>query len=127
MQKHATLDTVKKGNWLVKASAFDDQILIFFCDLRTMESHVEMFYCENKAYTYVELLTATWIMSYIMQTRIVKLINPFNKEIWFCDNYSEHHSVDGVDYIKVYKPELPSRSYLMRKDALQKSVTPLSR
>ena len=62
-----------------------------------------------------------------MQTRTVKLINPFNKEIWFCDNYSDHHSVDGVEYIKVYKPEHPSRGHLMRKDALRKAVTPLSR
>lgn len=62
-----------------------------------------------------------------MQSRTIKLINPVNKEIWLCDNYSDHHNVDGVEYIKVYKPDYPGRGHLMRKDALHKVTTSLSR
>lgn len=56
-----------------------------------------------------------------MKKKTVKLINPLNKEEWMCDDYVDTHIVEGVEYVKVYKPETPARAHLMRKDALQKS------
>jgi hypothetical protein len=53
--------------------------------------------------------------------KTVKLQNPLNKEVWWCDNVNETRSVDGVDYITVYKKETPTRTHLMRKTALSKS------
>lgn len=50
----------------------------------------------------------------------VRLENPLNQEVWYCDNFNETHSVDGVEYIKVYKIDNPKRTNLMRKSALQK-------
>lgn len=50
----------------------------------------------------------------------VKLENPLNQEIWYCNNFNETFEVDGVDYIRVYKPNTPNRTNLMRKSALQK-------
>jgi hypothetical protein len=50
----------------------------------------------------------------------VKLHNPLNKEVWFCEDFSNIKTVDGVDYVTVYKEETPERTHLMRKDALQK-------
>jgi hypothetical protein len=49
-----TLGVICFGDWLVKASSFDDQILIFFYNEATIEHHTKMFYCENKAFNYVE-------------------------------------------------------------------------
>lgn len=51
------MQVVRRGDWSLKASAFDDQILIFFYNEATMEHHTKMFYCENKAFTYVEGLS----------------------------------------------------------------------
>lgn len=52
--------------------------------------------------------------------KTVKLENPLNQEIWYCDDFSQITSVDGIDYIKVYKKETPQRTNLMRKSALNK-------
>lgn len=49
-----TLPTVMFGNWLFKASSFDDQILIFCFNARTMDHHTRMFYDEEKAFNYIE-------------------------------------------------------------------------
>lgn len=50
----------------------------------------------------------------------VRLINPLNQEEWLCDDYSNTRSVDGVEYVTVFKAGYPTRTHLMRKDALQK-------
>lgn len=52
--------------------------------------------------------------------KTIKLENPLNQEVWYCDDFSQVTSVDGVDYIKVYKKETPKRINLMRKSALNK-------
>lgn len=57
------------------------------------------------------------------QPKPIKLINPLNQENWWCLDYSKTHSVDGVDYIIVFKPENTQRQLLMRKDALRKVST----
>lgn len=49
-----TLDPVKFNNWIVKASIFDDQILIFFLNVFTMQSYCRIFYDEEMAHTYIE-------------------------------------------------------------------------
>ena len=49
----------------------------------------------------------------------LRLVNPLNSEEWFCKDYTDVKTIDGIDYIKVYKPEQP-RVLLMRKDALRK-------
>jgi hypothetical protein len=50
----ATLQTVMLGDWLVKASSFDDQILIFLHNERTINTHIKMFYDEEVAHEYIE-------------------------------------------------------------------------
>jgi hypothetical protein len=55
-----------------------------------------------------------------MFSKPTKLINPLNQEVWWCVNVSEVKVVDGIEYVTVYKSETPSRSHLMRKDALRK-------
>jgi hypothetical protein len=52
--KHVTLNTVRKGNWLIKASCLDDQLLIFFYNECIMISGVAVFYCEEQAYNFIE-------------------------------------------------------------------------
>jgi hypothetical protein len=55
-----------------------------------------------------------------MKKRPVKLTNPLNQEQWLCDEYDKPVTIEGVNYVKVYKPETPNRTHLMRKDALRK-------
>ena len=47
---------IRRGDWLIKASSFDDQILILFWNDATMEQYTKMFYSENSAYQYIESL-----------------------------------------------------------------------
>lgn len=54
MSNFFSLPALCFGSWLVKASSFDDQILIFFYNDRTMEHHTKMFYDENEAFFYIE-------------------------------------------------------------------------
>jgi len=49
-----TLQTVMLGDWLIKASSFDDQILIFLHNERTINTHIKMFYDEEKAHEFIE-------------------------------------------------------------------------
>ena len=51
-----SLQMIRRGDWLIKASSFDDQILLFIWNECTMEQHVVMFYCENKAHEFIERL-----------------------------------------------------------------------
>lgn len=50
----------------------------------------------------------------------VTLLNPLNSEVWVCDDYTKVQSIDGIDYITVYKKD-NNRRFLMRKDALKRT------
>lgn len=52
--RFCSIEVVYLGDWLVKASSFDDQILIFCFNERTIEHHTKMFYDEEKAHSYIE-------------------------------------------------------------------------
>ena len=49
----------------------------------------------------------------------VKLTNPLNQDVWFCEDFEDVRNVDGIEYVTVYKEETPDRTHLMRKDALR--------
>lgn len=51
--------------------------------------------------------------------KVTVLINPLNSEQWFCEDYSTVKTIDGINYVTVYRPENMSRTFLMRKDALK--------
>jgi len=57
--KYVTLNTVRKGNWLIKASCFDDQILVFFHNSLTLAFFFKIFYNEECAYTFIEEIIVT--------------------------------------------------------------------
>lgn len=52
----------------------------------------------------------------------VRLENPLNQEIWYCNDFNDIHLVDGVEYVRVFRKDTPNRTNLMRKSALQKAV-----
>ncbi len=54
--KLVTLGTIRKGDWLIKASCFDEQILIFIYNECIMFSKITVFFCEEKAHNYIESL-----------------------------------------------------------------------
>jgi len=54
--KLVTLGTVQRGDWLIKASCFDEQILIFIYNECIMLSKIAVFYCEEKARNFIESL-----------------------------------------------------------------------
>ncbi len=54
--KLVTLGTIRKGDWLIKASCFDEQILIFIFNECIMLSKIAVFYCEEKAHNFIESL-----------------------------------------------------------------------
>lgn len=56
MSRLVTLDVIKIKDWYVKASVFDDQILIFFINYNKMTSYCRAFYDEDCAYNYIEKL-----------------------------------------------------------------------
>ena len=56
MNLFCSLPLVKIGSWYVKASSFDDQILIILRHPITMDLNVLMFYNEEEAHTYLERL-----------------------------------------------------------------------
>lgn len=49
-----TLNSVKFNNWVVKASIFEEQILIFFYNVNTMGCIVRLFTDENIAHEFLE-------------------------------------------------------------------------
>lgn len=55
-----------------------------------------------------------------MKKKPVKLVNPLNQEQWLCDDFSNVRTVEGVEYVTVYKPDNSNRTHLMRKEALRK-------
>lgn len=52
--KLVTLVPVKRGDWLIKASVLDDQILIFLWNENIMESRSAIFYNEEVAFQFIE-------------------------------------------------------------------------
>jgi len=49
--------------------------------------------------------------------KTVKLKNIYTGEIVYCENLKEEIVDAGYVFIKVYKPELPERKYLVNKNA----------
>lgn len=56
MNLFCSLPLVRFGNWSVKASSFDDQIIIFMLNNISMESIFKIFYNEEHAHQYLESL-----------------------------------------------------------------------
>ena len=56
MVKLCSMQCVKIGNWLIKASSLDDQILICGFNEETVEVFSAMFYNEDIAFKYMEKL-----------------------------------------------------------------------
>ena len=54
-----TLIPVTKRNWIIKASVFDDQILVFFHNPLTLAYFFKIFYNEERAYEFIEKITIT--------------------------------------------------------------------
>lgn len=48
---------VRRGSWVLKASVFDDQIMILFHNVETLAYFLKMFYNEEDAYVFIEGLT----------------------------------------------------------------------
>ena len=56
MLKFCSMQCVKIGNWLIKASSLDDQIMVSGFNLETVEVFYKMFYSEEVAFKYMEKL-----------------------------------------------------------------------
>ena len=54
--RFCSLQSFRRGDWLIKASTLDDQILIVLLNEATMEHRTEMFYDEETAYYFIESL-----------------------------------------------------------------------
>lgn len=52
--RFCSLQMLRRGNWLIKASTLDDQILIFMLNENTMEHQTLMFYNDDSAFQYIE-------------------------------------------------------------------------
>ena len=48
---------VKKNDWYIQASVFDDQIIVFFFNPLTIAYFFKIFYNEDQAYIFIEELT----------------------------------------------------------------------
>jgi len=56
MNLFCSIPTVRIGDWLVKASSFDDQILVWLKHVSWSESELRMFYNEEDAHKFLERL-----------------------------------------------------------------------
>jgi len=54
-----------------------------------------------------------------MKTKIVILKNLYTGEIVHTEAYDEVDTVKGVEFILVYKPENPQRTYYVNRSAFQ--------
>ena len=54
-----SLIPITKKNWVLKASVFDDQILVFFHNPLTLAYFFKIFYNEERAYEFIEKITIT--------------------------------------------------------------------
>ena len=52
--RFCSLQMLRRGDWLIKASTLDDQILIFMINTYTMEHQTLMFYNDESAFQYIE-------------------------------------------------------------------------
>lgn len=52
----SSMQVVRRGDWLIKASALDDQIMVFLYNDVTMDYLFKMFYNEEIAYNFIESL-----------------------------------------------------------------------
>ena len=56
MYKLYSLNTVKVGDWSIKASSFDDQIIMFGYSEIDVEGFFKVFYNEETAFNFIESL-----------------------------------------------------------------------
>ena len=49
----SSLNEIHFGDWSIKASSFDDQIIMLFHNEHLTISFLKVFYCEEKAFQYV--------------------------------------------------------------------------
>jgi hypothetical protein len=54
-----SLIPVRRKNWVIKASVFDDQILVFFHNPLTLAYFFKIFYNEEGAYKFIEEIVVT--------------------------------------------------------------------
>ena len=54
MPRLVSMQTVKIGNWLIKASSLDDQIMVFGYNDVDIAYLYKMFYNEDSAFEYME-------------------------------------------------------------------------
>ena len=52
-----SLPTIRFGDWCIKASSFDDQIIVFLKHQTWLETELRIFYNEEDAYSYIERVT----------------------------------------------------------------------
>lgn len=53
---YCSLGTVRRGDWFIKASSLDDQLMIVCYNPKTVERIFKMFYSEESAYSFIESL-----------------------------------------------------------------------
>lgn len=56
MNLFCSLPPVRISDWIIKASSFDDQILVWFKHELWLDSELRMFYNEEQAYKFLERL-----------------------------------------------------------------------
>ena len=59
-------------------------------------------------------------MKTIDKKKPIRLVNNRSGEEWLCDDYNATRSVDGVDFVEVYK-ENTARKFWMNKSTLIKA------
>lgn len=54
-----SIPAITRGDWLIKASSLDDQIIICMANSKTQETIFQLFYDEEKAYYFIESIYDT--------------------------------------------------------------------
>ena len=49
---------------------------------------------------------------YEVNPRQVTLENPKNNELWLCDDFTKRRTIDGVEFVEVYKPDNMRRVWI---------------
>lgn len=63
-----------------------------------------------------------------MKKQTVTLVNTINGEKWACDGFNNVvRTVDGEDFVLVYKPENSHRKFIMRKNVFKVERTKSTR
>lgn len=55
--------------------------------------------------------------------KIIEFKNPRTGDVWLCENYTNRRTVDGKDFIEVYKQGNRGRNHWIALDALVKVKT----